>query len=155
MPEDLFGCPSNSRWTNGGAPVALLGRGGTLKVKDACSSAAGSAWRGGTLDRRCQASPTSTCAPPGRPGQPSWSGDFWALWPAQVWSLKVPKNRQKSSSGAALELSCARCGHPVCPISNQLLMSCYQPRARSSGARTTRERRQMCVENSNARLVPE
>jgi hypothetical protein len=33
-------------------------------VKDACSSAAGPAWRGGTLDRRCQASPTSTCAPP-------------------------------------------------------------------------------------------
>src|SRR5437868_13445377 len=58
----------------------------------------------------------------------SWFGDFLALWPAQVWSLKVPKNRLRSSLGAVLELSGARCGHPVCPISNYLKYPAAIPR---------------------------
>ena len=32
----------------------------------------------------------------------------------------MPKNRPEEQLGTALELSGARCGHPVCPISNYL-----------------------------------
>jgi hypothetical protein len=28
-----------------------------------------------------------------------WFGDFWALWPALVWSLKVPKKSAQEQLG--------------------------------------------------------